>query len=56
MCDQGSQDDISSAQASRDDYDASQEPRLSVEFLEDFYRRTTSENGPPRFIPQSHVS
>ena len=57
MCDQGSQDDISSAQASREDYDASQEPRLTVEFLEDFYRRTTSENvPPPRFVPQPHVS
>ena len=56
MCEQGSQDDISSAQVSRDDYDSSQEPRLTMEFLEDFYRRTTLDGPPPRFVPQFHVS
>ena len=54
MCDQ---DDISSAQAAREDFDASQEPRLTMEFLQDFYRRTTSENvPPPHFVPHQHVS
>ena len=51
MCDQASQDDISPAQAAREDYDDSQEPRLTMEFFEDFYRRATSEP-PPRSVPQ----
>ena len=51
----GDQDDISSAQAARED--ASQEPGLSMEFLQDFYRRATSENiPPPQAVPQQHVS
>ena len=51
----GDQDDISSAQAARED--TSQEPGLSMEFLQDFYRRTTSENvPPPHFVPHQHVS
>ena len=50
----GDQDDISSAQAVRED--ASQEPGPSLEFLQDFYRRVTSENiPPPQPVPQ-HVS
>ena len=57
MCEQGSQDDISSAQAPRDDYDPSQEPRLTMEFLEDFYRKATTDGPPPpHFAPQFHVS
>ena len=49
----GDQDDISSGQAVND---ANQEPGPSLEFLQDFYRRATSENiPPPQAVPQ-HVS
>ena len=49
------QDEISSAQAARED--TNQEPGLTMEYLQDFYRRVTSENiPPPQAVPQQHVS
>ena len=49
----GDQDVTSSAQTAREN--ANQEPGLTMEFLQDFYRRATSENT-PQAVQQQHVS